>query len=134
MQTIDQAKEAAIRADERRKIIEAYRQIGNIKKTAKHLGISQEKVTKLLDAAGYPRKKLNLTAASKTLCLKCANARADRCAFMAADVDKAEAVLQETGAEYKSKIYTYSYVRGTRDVTLLTVLKCPEYTEGDIVI
>ena len=108
-------------------IIEAYREIGNIKKTAKHLGISQEKVTKLLDAAGYPRKKLNLTA-SKTLCFNCANARADRCAFMAADVDKAEAVLIAKGARYKRRIYSYKYMRSTRDVALLTVLDCPDYT------
>ena len=112
-------------------ILQLYREIGNIKKVAKHLGISQEKVTKLLDAAGYPRKKLNLTA-SKTLCFNCANAYAHKCAFMRADIDKAEAVLREMGARYKSKIYSYRYVHGTRDVTLLTVLKCPKYREGDI--
>ncbi len=114
-------------------IIEAYREIGNIKKTAKHLGISQEKVTKLLDAAGYPRKRHQFNA-SKSICFDCANAYADKCAFMRADIDEAESVLQKMGARYKSKIYTYSYMRGTRDVPLLTVLKCPEYTEGDIVI
>jgi len=112
-------------------IIEAYREIGNIKKTAATLRISRYRVERALDDAGIPRKKRQPNA-SKSICFDCANAYADKCAFMAADVDKAEAVLQETGAEYKSKIYTYSYVRGTRDVTLLTVLKCPEYTEGGV--
>ena len=113
--------------------IEAYKEHGNIKKAAKHLGISPQRVTELLDAAGFPRKRHQFNA-SKSICFDCANARADRCAFMAASTDKAEAVLQETGAEYKSRVYTYSDQRGnTRSVPLLTVLKCPEYREGDIV-
>jgi len=114
-------------------IMRLYRETGSIKKTAATLRISRYRVERALDDAGIPRKKRQPNA-SKSICFDCNNARPDKCAFMAADIDKAEAVLQETGAEYKSKIYTYSYVRGTRDVTLLTVLKCPEYTEGDIVI
>ena len=113
-------------------ILRLYRETGSIKKTAATLRISRYRVERALDDAGIPRKKRQPNA-SKSICFDCANAYADKCAFMAADVDKAEAVLQETGAEYKSKIYTYSYVRGTRDVTLLTVLKCPKYQEGDIV-
>ena len=115
-------------------ILRLYREIGNIKKTAATLHIARYRVEKALDDAGIPRKKRRPNS-SKSICFDCANARPDKCAFMAADTDKAEAVLQETGAEYKSKIYTYSYQRGnTRDVPLLTVLKCPEYREGDIVV
>jgi hypothetical protein len=113
-------------------IIAAYQEIGNIKKTAKHLGISQEKVTKLLDAAGYPRKKLNLTA-SKTLCFNCANARADRCAFMGAPMEKTEAALTEMGTEYRAKTVTVGNPKYPKKVRLLTVTKCPKYQEGDIV-
>ena len=116
-------------------ILRLYRETGNIRKTAATLHIARYRVEKALDDAGIPRKKRQPCAASKSICFDCANARPDKCAFMAADVDKAEAVLQETGAEYKSKIYTYSDGRGnTRSVPLLTVLKCPEYREGDIVI
>jgi len=111
-------------------ILRLYREIGNIKKTAATLHIARRRVEKALDDAGIPRKKRS----SKSICFDCANAFANKCAFMAADVDKAEAVLQETGAEYKSKIYTYRDERGnTRSVPILTVLKCPEYREGDIV-
>ena len=114
-------------------ILRLYRETGSIKKTAATLHISRYRVEKALDDAGIPRKKRQPRAASKSICFDCANARPDKCAFMRADVDKAEAVLQETGAEYKSKIYTYSDQRGnTRGVPLLTVLKCPEYREGDI--
>lgn len=113
-------------------ILQLYRETGSIKKTAATLRISRYRVERALDEAGFPRRKLQ-PSASKSICFDCANARADRCAFMRADIDKAEAVLQETGAEYKSRIYTYSDQRGnTRHVPLLTVLKCPEYREGDI--
>ena len=64
-------------------IIAAYQEIGNIKKTAKHLGISQGKVTKLLDAAGFPRKRLQFNAA-RTICFTCKFCRANKCPFMAA--------------------------------------------------
>jgi len=133
MQTIDQAKEAAIRADERRKIIEAYRQIGNVKKVAKHLHTSQQKVSDTIRAAGLGKAK-NQPNSSKAQCFECANARADKCAFMRADIDKAEAVLVAMGARYKSRIYSYKYMHGTREVTLLTVLECPKYTMGSVAV
>lgn len=114
-------------------ILQLYRETGSVRKTADTLHIARYRVEHALDDAGIPRKKRQPRAASKSICFDCANAFAHKCAFMAADVDKAEAVLQETGAEYKSKIYTYSDQRGnTREVPLLTVLKCPEYREGDI--
>ena len=113
--------------------IEAYKEHGNIKKAAKHLGISQQRVTELLDAAGFPRKKLNLTA-SKTLCFNCANARADRCAFMGAPMEKTEAALTEMGTEYRAKTVTVGNPKYPKKVRLLTVTKCPKYQEGDIVI
>lgn len=112
-------------------ILQLYRETGSIKKTAATLRISRYRVERALDEAGIPRKRIQ-PSASKSICFDCANARADRCAFMAASTDKAEAVLREMGARYKSKIYSYSYMHGTRDVTLLTVLKCPKYREGDI--
>ena len=112
-------------------ILRLYREIGNIKKTAATLHIARYRVECALDEAGIPRKKRQPNA-SKSICFECANAYADKCAFMRADIDKAEAVLREMGARYKSKIYTYSYIHSTRDVTLLTVLKCPKYREGDI--
>ena len=116
-------------------IISAYREIRNVKKTAKHLGISQEKVTKILDAAGYPRKKLNITANAKTVCFTCANARADRCAFMSAPMKKTEAALIAMGAEYETRIYVNRDRRGNvRDIPLFTVLRCPKYREGSIAI
>jgi hypothetical protein len=127
MQTIDQAKEAAIRADERRKIIEAYRQIGNVKKVAKHLHTSQQKVSDTIRAAGLGKAKCYHNSSS-SICFDCANAYANRCAFMRADLDKAEAVLIAKGARYKRRIYSYKYMRSTRDVALLTVLDCPDYT------
>ena len=111
-------------------ILQLYRKTGSIRKTADTLHITRRRVEKALDDAGIPRKKRS----SKSICFDCANAFANKCAFMAADVDKAEAVLQETGAEYKSKICTCRDERGnTRSVPILTVLKCPEYREGDIV-
>ena len=113
-------------------ILRLYREIGNIKKTAATLHIAQYHVEKALDDAGIPRKKRQPRAASKSICFDCANAFANKCAFMRADIDEAEAVLQAMNARYKSKIYTYRYVRGTRSVPMLTVLKCPEYREGDI--
>ena len=73
MQTIDQAKEAAIRADERRKIIEAYRQIGNVKKVAKHLHTSQQKVCDTIRAAGLGKAKCYHNSSS-SICFNCANA------------------------------------------------------------
>lgn len=112
-------------------IMRLYRETGSIKKTADTLHIARYRVERALDDAGIPRKKRQPNA-SKSICFDCANARADRCTFMAASTDKAEAVLREMGARYKSKIYSYSYMHGTRDVTLLTVLKCPKYREGDI--
>lgn len=113
-------------------ILHLYRETGSIRKTADTLHIARYRVEKALDEAGFPRKKRQ-PSASKSICFDFANARADRCAFMAASTDKAEAVLQETGAEYKSRVYTYSDQRGnTRHVPLLTVLKCPKYREGDI--
>ena len=130
MQTIDQAKEAAIRADERRKIIEAYRQIGNVKKVAKHLHTSQQKVSDTIRAAGLGKAKKQPN--SKSICFTCDNAFAHKCAFMRADIDKAEAVLVAMGARYKSRTYSYKYMHGTREVTLLTVLKCPEYYGGGV--
>ena len=112
-------------------ILRLYRETGSIKKTAATLRISRYRVERALDDAGIPRKKRQPNA-SKSICFDCANAYADKCAFMRADIDEAESVLQKMGTRYKSKIYTYSYMRGTRDVTLLTVLKCPEYTEGGV--
>ena len=114
-------------------ILQLYRKTGSIRKTADTLHIARYRVEKALDDAGIPRKKRKPNS-SKSICFDCANAFANKCAFMAADVDKAEAVLQEMGAEYKSKICTYRDGRGnTRSVPILTVLKCPEYREGDIV-
>ena len=114
-------------------ILRLYRETGNIRKTAEILHIARYRVEKALDDAGIPRKKRQPKNSSKTLCFNCANARADRCAFMRADLDKAEAVLIAKGARYKRRIYSYKYMRSTRDVALLTVLDCPDYTEGDIV-
>lgn len=112
-------------------ILRLYRETGSIKKTADTLHIARYRVERALDEAGIPRKRIQPNS-SKAQCFDCANAYADRCAFMRADIDKAEAVLREMGARYKSKIYSYSYMHGTRDVPLLTVLKCPKYREGDI--
>lgn len=114
-------------------IMRLYRETGSIKKTAATLRISRYRVERALDEAGFPRKKRQPNA-SKSICFECANAYAHKCAFMRADIDEAESVLQKMGARYKSKIYSYSYMHGTRDVPLLTVLKCPKYREGDIVI
>lgn len=110
-------------------IVEAYREIGNIKKTAKHLKISQHVVSAVLHEAGLVKTKIQPNS-SKAQCFSCANAFADRCEFIRAGIDEAEAALQAMGARYKSKICTYRYMRGTRDVTLLTVLKCPKHQPG----
>ncbi len=112
-------------------IVEAYREIGNIKKTAKHLKISQHVVSAVLHEAGAVKVK-NQPNSSKSICFDCNNAFANKCAFMRADIDEAESVLQKMGARYKSKIYTYRYMRGTRDVTLLTVLDCPRHQPGSV--
>lgn len=114
-------------------IIEAYREIGNIKKVAKHLHTSQQKVSDAIREAGLGKAK-NQPNSSRSQCFECANAYADKCAFMRADIDKAETVLREMGARYKSKIYSYSYMHGTRDVTLLTVLECPKYARGSVAV
>ena len=109
-------------------ILRLYRETGNIRKTAATLHIARHRVEKALDDAGIPRKKRQPKNSSKSICFDCNNARPDKCAFMAADVDKAEAVLIAKGARYKRRIYSYKYMRSTRDVTLLTVLDCPDYT------
>lgn len=115
-------------------ILQLYRETGNIKKTADTLHIARYRVECALDEAGIPRKKRQPRAASKSICFECANAYADKCAFMAADVDKAEAVLIARGARYKGKPTPCTDQRGnTKYTVLLTVLKCPEYREGDIV-
>lgn len=115
-------------------ILRLYRETGNIRKTAATLHIARHRVEKALDDAGIPRKKRQPKNSSKSICFDCNNARPDKCAFMAADVDKAEAVLQETGAEYKSRVYVSRDQRGNmKDILLYTVLKCPKYQEGDIV-
>lgn len=113
-------------------IMRLYRETGSIKKTAATLRISRYRVERALDDAGIPRKKRQPNA-SKSICFDCANAYADKCAFMAADVDKAEAVLQETGAEYRAKTVTVGNPKYPKKVRLLTVTKCPKYQEGDIV-
>ena len=132
MQTIDQAKEAAIRADERRKIIEAYRQIGNVKKVAKHLHTSQQKVSDTIRAAGLGKAKCYHNSSS-SICFDCANAYANRCAFMGAPMEKTEAALTEMGTEYRAKTVTVGNPKNPKKVRLLTVTKCPKYQAGDIV-
>lgn len=113
-------------------ILRLYRETGNIRKTAEILHIARYRVEKALDDAGIPRKKRLPKNSSKSICFTCDNAFAHKCAFMRADIDKAEAVLVAMGARYKSRIYSYKYMHGTREVTLLTVLKCPEYYGGGV--
>jgi len=114
--------------------IAAYQEHGNIKKAARHLGISQERTAALLDAAGFPRKRLQFNAA-RTICFTCKFCRANKCPFMAAVPDKAETALQAMGAEYETRIYVNRDRRGNvRDIPLFTVLRCPKYREGSITI
>ena len=117
-------------ATEAAAIIEAYKRIGNIKKTAKHLHISQNNVSDALHEAGVIKPKTQPNS-SKSICFTCGNAFAHKCAFIAASIDKAESILQAAGAEYKSRIYTSRDQRGNlKDVTLLTVLDCPKHKGG----
>jgi len=115
-------------------IMRLYRETGSIKKTAATLRISRYRVERALDDAGIPRKKRQPKNSSKSICFTCDNAFAHKCAFMRADIDKAEAVLVAMGARYKSRIYSYKYMHGTREVTLLTVLECPKYTMGSVAV
>jgi len=75
----------------------------------------------------------NRQSCSMSICYDCNNAFANKCAFMRADINKAESVLQAMSARYKSKIYTYRDQRGnTRSVPILTVLDCPRHQPGSV--
>ena len=114
-------------------ILRLYRETGNIRKTAATLHIARHRVEKALDDAGIPRKKRQPKNSSKSICFNCANARADRCAFMGAPMEKTEAALTEMGTEYRAKTVTVGNPKYPKKVRLLTVTKCPKYQEGDIV-
>lgn len=108
-------------------VIAAYQKCGSVRKTAKHLGVSRRRVTKLLDAASFSRRKIRNKAAD-TKCFTCEFARADKCLFMAAVANKAETALRAMGAKYESRICVSRDQRSNeRDILLLTVLKCPKY-------
>ena len=67
-------------------------------------------------------------------CDNCTFARTDRCGFMAASQDKAEAVLIAAGVQYRVKPTKYNYRTYTKTVRLLTVVECPRLEKGSVAV
>lgn len=110
-------------------VLRAYRELGNIKKTAKHLRVSHKKVRQILENLGVELKQgRNSTKPHK--CNTCRFARADKCEYMNAKSEEIEGVLKEMGVCYEVEMVRYSY--GNRNMPVYTVNNCPKYQKGDL--
>lgn len=107
-----------------------YAETQSIKAIGQRLHITPDRISRALKKVGV--EIINPKNASNHKCFTCRNARADRCKYMAADIDGAEAVLVAMGAEYTAREYTYKYVHATRTIRLLTVRGCPGWREGSV--
>jgi len=114
----------------------AYYRMGSVRKVSRHFRVADWRVAQALYEVGVLKQPLAMrqlaAAQNPHKCESCRFARADRCPYMAADIDGAEAVLVAMGAEYTAREYTYKYVHATRTIRLLTVRGCPRWAEGSV--
>jgi hypothetical protein len=114
-----------------------YEELGSIKSTARHYGVSNVRISAALHSAGAVKLSPQATVDQEKQekkegcqCGDCVNATATKCDFMQAASDKAEAVLIEWGCRYKSRrVYTTTGIY-THGINLLTVLECANYAAG----
>lgn len=110
-------------------VLRTYRELGSIKKTAKHLRVSHKKVRQILENLGVEIKQgKNSTKPHK--CDTCRFARADKCEYMNAKSEEIEGVLKEMKVGYEVEMVRYSY--GNGNIPVYTVNNCPKYQKGDL--
>lgn len=106
-------------------VLRTYRELGSIRKTAKHLRVSHKKVRQILENLGVEFKQ-----GKNHKCDTCRFARADKCEYMNAKSEEIEGVLKEMRVGYEVEMVRYSNRNG--NIPVYTVNNCPKYQKGDL--
>lgn len=106
-------------------VLRTYRELGSIRKTAKHLRVSHKKVRQILESFGVEFKQ-----GKPHKCDTCRFARADKCEYMNAKSEEIEGVLKEMRVGYEVEMVRYSNRNG--NIPVYTVNNCPKYQKGDL--
>lgn len=106
-------------------VLRTYRELGSIRKTAKHLRVSHKKVRQILENLGVEFKQ-----GKPHKCDTCRFARADKCEYMNAKSEEIEGVLKEMRVGYEVEMVRYSNRNG--NIPVYTVNNCPKYQKGDL--
>lgn len=110
-------------------VLRTYRELGSIRKTAKHLRVPHKQVRQILESLGVELKQgKNSTKPHK--CDTCRFARADKCEYMNAKSEEIEGVLKEMRVGYKVEMVRCCY--GNGNIPVYTVNNCPKYQKGDL--